>query len=82
MVSETENAKHSVLIFTIETLDALILSMKKDLVLEKLKCAVKLNVAFSHVLKIEEVGTFGIAMYPKTTFCCNDQNLRRPQGIC
>ena len=55
--SEMENGRHRAFNFAMEILDAHTFSQKLDTVFEKLKCAVKLNVAFAFVLKNVEDGT-------------------------
>ena len=58
MVSEMENARDWVFNFAMETQYAHILSQKIDTVLEKLKYATKLNVAFGFALRNVKDGSY------------------------
>ena len=56
--SEIENGRHRVLSLAMKITDAHTLNQRLDTVLEKFKCAAKLNVAFGLVLKNVEDWTF------------------------
>ena len=55
--SELENGRHRIYNFALHSLDSKYLLQKRDVVLDSLNCAAKLNVAFGFVLKDVEDGS-------------------------
>ena len=56
--SELQKGRHSVLNFVVNNLRAQVIEEKLDHVLDKLKCAAKLNLALGFILKNIEDGKF------------------------
>ena len=56
--SEIQKGRHSVFNFVVQNLTAQVIEEKLDRVLDKLKCAAKLNLAFGFILKNIEDGKF------------------------
>ena len=56
--SELERARHKVFNYAVETLNETIVNEKIDHFFNKLKCVVRVNLAFDFILKIIEDGGF------------------------
>ena len=75
--SEIERARHKVFNYAVETLNETIVNKKLDHFFRKLKCAAKVNLTFSFILKNIEDGGFEY-------FCSHEKNtlLDRSKLVC
>ena len=70
-----ENGRQRVYNFAMDTVNPKYLLEKLDIVIDNLKCAGKLNVAFGLVIQIVRTGVVGITMRIKKLHYWRDQNL-------
>ena len=74
--SEIQKWRLSVFNFVVNTRTAQVIDENLDRVLDKLKCAAKLNLALGFFLKLSKTGNSATFMLTRTTPCWNSQNLR------
>ena len=76
--SELENARHKVLNYAMENLNAEIVDKKPDHFFNNFKCAAEVNLTIGFVLRNIEHGRFTFFKHTKITPCWIDPNLCAP----